>query len=334
MHRRLVAILPLIGLIAAVTTSASGAQADVSKVSLIGNSQTYSGSCPIDIVFTAIVTGDPGTILSHKFSGSGFSASKTFYDYIDESGSISINDTVTVDSAHAGSYDRQVEITTYVRAIGGSSFPKAHFKSAPVTFSVTCVASPSPAPSIGGTTSTTGAAPIYSSLDGVAVGDAPAPVLARLGLHPPGWAAGSAPKGSAEAGEVRQFNIDRGNATMMLFFGPTIQVVMIQTVANSPSSIADPYGIHLNSSLNDLIKMRGNADKVEDKTVLYPSNSDTIDHSTVWQGLHNPIVSDSNYIYGRDDGIRWEYTIKDNKVSSIRVVDCRVAGVCTPTKPG
>jgi hypothetical protein len=313
------------GLVIVILIAGSRALADVSGISLTVNAPSYSGPCPAAIVFVATVSGDPRTVFGFTFSGDGFPQSKTLYAFITDSGVRSVDDEISVDSAHAGSFNRQVEVTRYERGIGGSMVSKGTLKSVPIAVSVTCMAStPSPAPAV----------PVYDSLNGVAVGDAPALVLARLGLHPPGWARG-AQSGATQMGEVRQFPTDAGNATMMLLFDTSIQVVMVQALNGKRPSIIDPYGIKLNDPLDRLTSLRGKADKVEDKSVQgTPNKSDTIDHSDVWRGLHDPVESDSTYIYGRDDSIRWEYTIKNNQVSSIRIVDCRVAGTCTAAKHG
>ena len=315
MRRLLVAILfPIVSVGVAFVNGAS-ARDLVSSVTLTAQTSAYSGPCPADIAFVATVIGEPGTVIGIKFSGSGFPPSKGTFGYITETGSVSIENSVSVDASHTGTFDRHVEITPYYGPVGGMS-PTATISSKPVTYSVACVATPAPAATSGSAPTPLATAAINLSLDGVAVGDAPAPVLARLGLHPPGWAAhGAAPSGSIAAGEFRVFPTDNGNAIMMLLFDATIQLVMVQAVANKSSSIADPYGIHLNDSLNDLTKVRGSADKIEAKSV------------------HDPTDIEYTYYYGRDDGIRWEYAIKDNRITSIGVVDCRIAGVCTPTKP-
>jgi hypothetical protein len=334
MRRLALALLPFAFTIVVALTLATGisANADVSGVVLTANTASYSGTCPVDIVFIATISGDPGTTFGHKFSGAGFPSSKSLYGFIPDSGSISIDDSISVDATHAGSIERHVEITVFVPAIGGSMFPSKHITSKPVIVSVTCAPSSGSTPLVGATPSPVTTTPAYQSLNGVAVGDAPAPVLARLGLHPPGWAGGS-PSGTTPNGEVREFQTDGGNATMMLLFDTTIQVVMVQEVANKTSSIIDPYGIGLGNAVSHLVSVRGNANMVDDSNFdLNPKKNDTIDNDTIWHGLHNPIESDLTYIYGRDDGIRWEYTIKDNQVTSIRVVDCRIAGMCTPAK--
>lgn len=304
-------------------------EAKIASATVFAFPLNYSGQCPTTITFTATIIGDPGTILGYQFVGDGAPPTKQLYGFIEPSGDITVTSQLQVDSAHAGSFFRQLKVTRYVRGIGGSMVAQDTFDSDKQPYSVTCVdAAPSPKVSV-----TPSPAPSpNASLDGVAVGEAPAPVLARLGLHPPGWARG-APSGTLPAGEVRQFEADNGNATMMLFFDTTIEVVMVQAVDKRTAAVTDPYGIKLNDPLDHLVGVRGKPDKLEDKSVQQgPGNSDTIDHLTVWRGLQNPIDSDSTYIYGQDDGIRWEYAIRRSQVNSIRVVDCRIAGMCTAAK--
>ena len=107
MRHRVLALLSLIFL------SASPASADTpinGAVDLFPSAENYAGPCPVDIVFTATVTGDSGTIFGHHFYGGGFKTTKELYDYISDSGSVSLNDDVTIDAAHAGKITRSVEI--------------------------------------------------------------------------------------------------------------------------------------------------------------------------------------------------------------------------------
>lgn len=331
MHRRFIAFLFVLIICFVSFASVAGARPNVSSVSLIASTPTYSGPCPIDIVFVATINGDAGTVIGFKFSGPGFPPTKTLFSYIPISGTVSINDTVTVDAAHSGTFDREVEITPYESGSLGSS-PEESIKPKPFTVSVVCSPAQQPSTSVGASPSPMSTTALHVSLDGVSVGEDPATVLARLGLHAPGWAAG-APKGSTSVGEVREFKTDGGNATMMLFFAAAIQVVMVRAIANTKSSITDPYGVALNDPLDHLLSVRGSADIVEQASARRASeNANTEEHAIVGSGLHYPVDSDFTYIYGRDDGIRWEYTIKDKLVTSIRVVDCRVAGMCTATK--
>src|ERR1022692_3109024 len=209
MRRLLVAILFTVWLAVVVFVDATSAREIVTSVTLTANTQTYSGPCPTNIEFVATVNGDPGTVIGIKFSGSGFPPSKATFGFIPDSGSSSIENDVLVDAAHAGTFERQVEITPYYGPLSGMS-PTPSISSKPLTFTVTCVASPALTSSPGSSPAPLTSAAVYNSLNGVAVGDTPAPVLALLGLHPPGWAGGS-PNGTIMSGEVREFQTDGGN---------------------------------------------------------------------------------------------------------------------------
>ncbi len=346
-------IVLIFGLVmASLTLTTDRVDAKIKSATVFGFPLNYSGQCPVTITFAATITGDPGDVLGYQFVGDGAPATKALYGFLETSGVLTVTSELHVDAGHAGSFFRQIKVTRYVQTVGGTQAAQETFDSDKEPYSVTCIAasgaspgvgsSPSPiptapvysgaSPGVGSTPGPTPTALVYFTLDGVTVGYAPAPTLARLGLHPPGWARG-APTGSLPAGEVRQFEVDSDNATMMLFFDTVIEVVMVQAVANKTSSITDPYGIKLNDPLDRLIGVRGKADKVEDKSIQRgPGNSDTIDHLTVWRGLTGPVESDSTYIYGPDDGVRWEYAIKGDQVNSIRIVDCRFRGMCASSK--
>jgi hypothetical protein len=151
------------------------------------------------------------------------------------------------------------------------------------------------------TPSTPPPAEVEPALDGIKLGENPAAVLARLGLHPPGWA-----RSAGAAAEGRSFTTDGKKATMVLLFDKTIERITVKTNEGSPS-IADAYGIKLGESLTDLIAARG---------------------------APIAIKAGATYVYGDPAAIRWEYDITDGKVSAISVADCRIPGVCEPLQNG
>lgn len=117
--------------------SLAPASADVFRVELDASAQNYTGACPIDIVFTATIDGDPGTVFKRQFSGTVFPSTQATYSYIPTSGTLSIDDDITVDAAHAGKFEPVVSITPYSN--GGSVEGKT-ITSTPVDVSVTCLA--------------------------------------------------------------------------------------------------------------------------------------------------------------------------------------------------
>ena len=139
-------------------------------------------------------------------------------------------------------------------------------------------------------------------IDGIKLGEDAAAVLARLKLHPPGWA-----RQPGAASEGRQFTIDGKRATLLIIFDKTIQEIAVSTTVVG-SQVVDGYGVKLGGSLTDLIAARG---------------------------APIAIVKDgSTYIYGDTGAIRWEYEVRDGKIDAIRVSDCRIPGVCDALQDG
>jgi hypothetical protein len=318
------------------------ARADVYRVDLFASASNYTGPCPIDIVFTATVDGDPGTVFSTQYSGTVFPASKKLYHYVPDARTISLDDDISIDAAHAGSFERTVEVDDYGPASHVSSSPLRTMK-ANAEVVVTCVApgngATAPSPSATPTTSTNAAAGAPSAaagtstagaLLGVSVGGDPAIVLARLHLHPPGWAKSPVPSGSTETAELREFDVDE-TTDMLLVFDKTIEVVLIRSAHGTVSTAEDPFGVKIGTPVEKLEALRGQPTLI----VTGGSCSDNCratDEMSTMNGLHDPVESDRTMIFGAATAVRWEYALKNDAVVSIRVVDCRVSGVC-PSGP-
>lgn len=142
-------------------------------------------------------------------------------------------------------------------------------------------------------------ASVDPGIDGIKLGDDAAAVLARLGLHPPGWA-----RQPGAATEGRSFTTDGKKATIVIVFDKTIEEIAARTII-AGTQVSDAYGVKLGGSLTDLIAARGAPIAIKDGTV---------------------------YVFGDPNAIRWEYEVKDNKVVSISVADCRISGVCEPLR--
>lgn len=321
----------VIAALSAVVALVAPAQADIFRVDMFASAQNYSGACPVDIVFTATVDGDPGTVIKYSFSGTRFAGKKPVYGYIPTSGTTSLEDDVIVDAAHAGTFDRTVSVTAYSQ---GGQTPGKTMTSTAAGVVVACVVpgqSPLPAPSSSQSPATSVAfatgspAAASTAIGGVSIGDDPATVLARLHLHPPGWA--KPPKGSAFREEVRQFSIDGGRAVMMLAFDRKIDVVVVSEIAGRDAGIVDPSGIAFGSSLEAVEALRGKPDLAIDPSACQ-SGCATIDEMPVWKGLSAPIPVDHVVVYGPANGLRWEYAIAGDRVVSIRVFDCSALSAC------
>ena len=144
-------------------------------------------------------------------------------------------------------------------------------------------------------------AAVDPGIDGIKLGDDAAAVLARLGLHPPGWA-----RQPGAASEGRSFSTDGKKTTVVIVFDKTIEEIAVRTIV-AGSQVSDVYGVKLGESLTDLIAQRGAPIAIKEGTT---------------------------YVFGDPNAIRWEYEVKDNKVVSISVADCRISGVCTPLQNG
>ena len=88
----------------------AAAPADNPTVDMFPNAANYSGPCPVDIVFTATLSDDSGTVYGYHFYGGGFNTTKELYGYISASGSSSLDDNITVDATHAGKITRSIEV--------------------------------------------------------------------------------------------------------------------------------------------------------------------------------------------------------------------------------
>ncbi len=312
------------------------ARADVYRVDLYASTPNYTGTCPIDIVFTATIDGDPGTVFGYQFSGNAIPSSKKLYGFVPVGRTVSLDDDVSIDAAHAGSFERIVEVDDYGPASHPSSSPLRTMK-ASATAVVTCVmpGSTAPAPSHSAaptppTNASTGppaaATGATTTLLGVSVGDDPATVLARFHLHPPGWGKSAPiPSGSRETAEVREFNVN-DTTDMLLVFDKSIEVVLIRSARGAVSTAQDPFGVTIGTSAEKLEGLRGQPTIVV--TSPCSDNCRATDDMSAMNGLHDPVESDRTMIFGLPTAVRWEYALKGDVVVSIRVVDCRVLGVC------
>ncbi len=143
-------IVLALSLIATTLLMANRVEAKVSGATVFAFPLNYSGQCPTTVTFTATILGDPGTILGYQFVGDGAPATKQLYGYIEPSGDLTVTSELKVDSAHAGSFFRQVKITWYVRSVGDTSVAQGTFDSDKEVYSVTCTG-PAPSPSASGT---------------------------------------------------------------------------------------------------------------------------------------------------------------------------------------
>jgi hypothetical protein len=123
------------------------AEAKIASVSIFAFPINYSGQCPATITFQATVIGDPGTVFGYQFVGDGASSTKSLYGYVEKSGDLTVTSTLEVDAAHAGSYYRQVKVTSYLRGIG-SPVAGEVLVSDKQPYTVVCVSTtPGPKPS-------------------------------------------------------------------------------------------------------------------------------------------------------------------------------------------
>jgi len=144
-------------------------------------------------------------------------------------------------------------------------------------------------------------APVEPEIDGIKLGDDAAAVLLRLKLHPPGWA-----RQPGAANEGRQLPTDNKKATLLIVFDKTIEQIVVRTNIEG-SQVVDAYGVKLGGTLTELIQLRG---------------------------APIAILGDSTYVYGQPNVIRWVYVLKEGKIDSISVADCRISGVCDVLQGG
>jgi hypothetical protein len=119
------------------------AVASVKDVTVIVESPTYTGTCPMTLSITWALDGDPGTIFSHQFVGDDFPHNRVWYGYVPPSGSFSETEDVTIDAEHAGSHSVQ-QVITFGSGPGTTDLT-SRIESEKVAYSVTCVL-PSPSP--------------------------------------------------------------------------------------------------------------------------------------------------------------------------------------------
>lgn len=297
------------------------ARADVYRVDLYASASNYTGTCPIDIVFTATVDGDPGTVFSTQYSGTVFPSSKKLYHYVPSERTISLDDDVSVDATHAGSFERTVEVDDYGPASHISSSPLRTMK-ASADVVVTCVApgNIAPSPAAAPTTSTTNGAGTASTapgtsmptdLLGVSVGEDPATVLARFHLHPPGWAKAPIPSGSRQTAEMREFGVN-DTTDMLLVFDKAIEVVVIRSEPDATSTAEDPFGAKIGMSVEKLEALRGQPTLVLTSVACSDSCRAT-DEMSAMNGLHDPVESDRTMIFGSATAVRWEYALEKTR---------------------
>lgn len=134
---------------AATFLSATPVLAKITSVTLSVVPLIYEGACPATISFTAIVVGDPGTILGHEFVGDGAPPTKKLYGYIEPAGDAIVTSNLSVDAAHAGTFYRRVRISVYERSVGGGMALVDTLESDKTSYTVKCVdpgtaTSPSP----------------------------------------------------------------------------------------------------------------------------------------------------------------------------------------------
>jgi len=116
------------------------ARADISDVTLVAPSASYTGSCPTTVSFIVAFDGDPGTVFGHQLTVDGAVVTKRLYDYVPPTRSGSINLDAVFDAAHEGSHQVQARLMYSGKTIFSNT----------VTFIVTCSApnaSPTPGPS-------------------------------------------------------------------------------------------------------------------------------------------------------------------------------------------
>jgi hypothetical protein len=143
---------------------------------------------------------------------------------------------------------------------------------------VTVFATPTPAP-------TPTPTPIFNVFDGVMLGDAPATVRKNLGkpfeVDP------------VNIGEMWLFNADRGNARLSVVFADSAALSITLTAnGNKKTTFADPYGVLLGMSVDQLTAMRGQPVTVSDN---------------------------GNRAYGDLAAVRWVYGVDGGLITDINV---------------
>jgi hypothetical protein len=128
-------------------------------------------------------------------------------------------------------------------------------------------------------------APIFNAFDGVTLGDAPATVRKNLGkpfeIDP------------VNIGEMWLFHADSGNARVSVIFANAAALsITLTTNGNKKSTFADPYGVVLGMSVDQLTAMRGQPVTVSDN---------------------------GNRAYGDLAAIRWVYGIDSGQITDINV---------------
>ena len=143
MRRRVLVFNPSIIVLACL---GAATPADNPSVDLFASTANYSGPCPVDIVFVATLSDDPGTIFGYHFYGGGFKMTKELYGYMPDSATSSEDDDITIDASHAGKITRSIEVTFEKRSPNGDTVTTV--KSASADAVVTCTTSAaSPTPS-------------------------------------------------------------------------------------------------------------------------------------------------------------------------------------------
>jgi hypothetical protein len=142
----------------------------------------------------------------------------------------------------------------------------------------TVLASPVPPP-------TPTPAPIYDVFDGVTLGDAPAIVRKNLGkpfeIDP------------VNIGEMWLFYADGGNARLSVVFANAAAMsITLSANANKKSAFADPYGVILGMTVDQLTAMRGQPVTVSDN---------------------------GNRAYGNLAAVRWVYGVDGGQITDIDV---------------
>jgi hypothetical protein len=151
----------------------------------------------------------------------------------------------------------------------------------------TVLATPSPTPTATPT-------PIFNVFDGVMLGEASATVRKNLGkpfeIDP------------VNVGEMWQFNADRGNARLSVVFanGAALSITLTAN-GKKKTTFADPYGVALGMTVDQLTAMRGQPVTVSDN---------------------------GNRAYGDLAAVRWVYG-----VDSGQITDINVSQPVTPTSP-
>ena len=153
--------------------------------------------------------------------------------------------------------------------------------------SASAAASPTPMP-----TPTATSAPI---LGGITLGEDARGVLRRFNLRTMGTPsiAGIATAEHTIA-QVRVFPAAYSGVVMMIVFTDKIELVMATGSSDPRGHFADPLGVRLGDSPERLVQLRGNPDE-------YGENGD---------------VS-----YGPAHGVRWFFSVRKDKISSIGVTD-------------